>query len=71
MITGDHALTAGAIATQLGLGASGVITGAELDATVDEALPDLVGTTDVFARASPEHKLKLVGRSSAAVRSRR
>ena len=60
MITGDHALTAGAIASQLGLGASGVITGAELDATPDEALPDLVAKTHVFARTTPEDKLRLV-----------
>ncbi|HEY6531991.1 MAG TPA: cation-transporting P-type ATPase, partial [Acidimicrobiales bacterium] len=58
MITGDHTITARAIADQLGLG-PGVITGTELsrmtDAEVIEALPEL----HVFGRVAPEDKLRL------------
>jgi calcium-translocating P-type ATPase len=61
MITGDHALTASAIARQLGLrNSSRVITGVELDALDEVALTALVQEVDVFARTSPEHKLRLV-----------
>lgn len=61
MITGDHAATAAAIAAQLGLAARPVVaTGADVDATADAALPALAARTDVFARTSPEHKLRVV-----------
>ncbi len=61
MITGDHALTAGAIARELGLQRPDeVLTGRELEDLDDEALRDRARHTDVFARASPEHKLRLV-----------
>ena len=61
MITGDHAATAAAIAGQLGLAARPVVaTGAEVEATPDHALPALAARTDVFARTSPEHKLRVV-----------
>jgi magnesium-transporting ATPase (P-type) len=61
MITGDHAVTAGAIARQLGLArVEQVATGRELDALDDAALRRRVQETDVFARTSPEHKLRLV-----------
>jgi magnesium-transporting ATPase (P-type) len=60
MITGDHADTANAIAVQLGIGDGRVLTGGELDALDDEALRRVVREVDVFARASPEHKLRLV-----------
>ncbi len=61
MITGDHAATAVAIACQLGLGdAPEVVTGAELDAMADDALPRLTERVTVFARTSPEHKLRIV-----------
>ena len=62
MITGDHALTAGAIAQQIGLaGAEArVLTGKELAALSDEQLIDAAETTAVFARVSPEQKLRLV-----------
>jgi len=60
MITGDHADTARAIAAQLGIGNGLALTGAELDALDDEALRQAVREVDVFARASPEHKLRLV-----------
>ena len=70
MITGDHGVTASAIAAQLGMGtASGpagadaaltAITGPEIEAMSDAALQEAVRTTRVFARASPEHKIRLV-----------
>ena len=61
MITGDHAATAAAIARQLGMDrADAVATGADLDQSDDIALEALAGPTTVFARTSPEHKLRLV-----------
>ncbi|MGC8120407.1 cation-translocating P-type ATPase [Marinobacter sp. VGCF2001] len=61
MITGDHALTAGAIARKLGLrNTDRVLTGKELDELDEARLRDLAGEVDVFARTSPEHKLRLV-----------
>ena len=61
MITGDHADTAGAIARQLNLADNPqVMTGAELDGLSDDALRDIAETVSVFARTSPEHKLRLV-----------
>jgi magnesium-transporting ATPase (P-type) len=61
MITGDHAGTAAAIARQIGLRNPGsVLTGADLEAMNDAVLAAAVRDTDVFARTSPEHKLRLV-----------
>ncbi len=61
MITGDHAATACAIGAQLGLGDSvRALSGTELEGMTDEALRGAVKETDIFARASPEHKLRLV-----------
>ncbi len=61
MITGDHALTAAGIARQLRLeNVDEVITGHELDVLPDEELARRVGGVDVFARTTPEHKLRLV-----------
>jgi magnesium-transporting ATPase (P-type) len=61
MITGDHALTARAIAGQLGIGdGAPAVSGPELDGLDDAAFDRVVASTDVFARASPEHKLKLL-----------
>ncbi len=60
MITGDHADTARAIAAQIGIGNGHVLTGSELDALDDAALRRTVRDVDVYARASPEHKLRLV-----------
>ena len=61
MITGDHAGTAAAIGAQVGLeNPSAVLTGADLDAMDEAALAAAVERTDVFARTSPEHKLRLV-----------
>lgn len=61
MITGDHADTAKAIGAQLNIGVGKpALTGAEVALLNDEALERVVGEVDVFARASPEHKLRLV-----------
>jgi magnesium-transporting ATPase (P-type) len=61
MITGDHALTAHAIARQLGLGDDPrVAAGHELDGLDEAALRVLARDVTVFARTTPEHKLKLV-----------
>jgi len=62
MITGDHAATALAIGRQLGIAGAGdrAMTGRELDACEDRDLERLVGEVPVFARVSPEHKLRLV-----------
>ena len=61
MITGDHGATALAIAAQIGLHNTGsVLTGADIEGMSDGELADAVVETDVFARTSPEHKLRLV-----------
>ena len=61
MITGDHAGTAAAIGKQLGLWhGDNVLTGAELDKLDDAALESIINNTGIFARTSPEHKLRLV-----------
>ncbi|WP_150526699.1 cation-transporting P-type ATPase [Roseibium sediminis] len=61
MITGDHAVTAAAIGRQVGLAnCETVLTGAELDVLSDADLASVVRETDIFARTSPEHKLRLV-----------
>ena len=64
MITGDHPVTAKAIATELGLSESGrfegVLTGAEMDALDEQALGAKIGSTAVYARVAPEHKLRIV-----------
>jgi magnesium-transporting ATPase (P-type) len=61
MITGDHKITAAAIAKMLGIGdGKTAVAGTEIEAMNDAALEDCVRDVDVFARASPEHKLRLV-----------
>lgn len=61
MITGDHAGTAQAIGKQLGLKrADKVLTGRDLEAMDDAEMKKQVVEVDVFARTSPEHKLRLV-----------
>jgi Ca2+-transporting ATPase len=61
MITGDHALTAQAISQQLGIADHGhVVGGAELDRLSAEELEAKAQTIDIYARVSPEHKLKIV-----------
>jgi P-type Ca2+ transporter type 2C len=62
MITGDFPNTARAIAESIGLLRPGkkVMTGAELDALDDKQLKSVIEDTDVFARVSPEHKMRIV-----------
>jgi len=61
MITGDHRITAAAIAGMLGIGdGKTVITGGEIEDMDTATLQERVRDVDVFARASPEHKLRLV-----------
>ncbi|HEU5283023.1 MAG TPA: cation-transporting P-type ATPase [Burkholderiales bacterium] len=61
MITGDHAATAYAVGRRLGLAGDGpAISGPELEALGEDQLRDVVRMSDVFARVSPEHKLRLV-----------
>jgi Ca2+-transporting ATPase len=62
MITGDYPRTAQAIAESIGLMEPGhhVITGAELNQMSDEELEEQIQHTDVFARVSPEHKVRIV-----------
>ncbi|WP_084162415.1 HAD-IC family P-type ATPase [Methylocaldum szegediense] len=67
MITGDHVDTARAIGAQLGIGRNRpALTGAEIESMDDAQLRDAVLDVDVFARASPEHKLRLVQALQAA-----
>lgn len=62
MITGDHVVTASAIAKELGilLDTDKAITGAELDAMSDEELDNQVENIAVYARVSPENKIRIV-----------
>jgi magnesium-transporting ATPase (P-type) len=62
MITGDHAATAGAIAAKLGLINNGqrVVTGPELAAMSDDELKENVRDISVYARVSPEDKIRIV-----------
>jgi Ca2+-transporting ATPase len=62
MITGDYPNTARAIAESIGMLKQGrrVMTGAQLDATNDEELKNVIENTAVFARVSPEHKMRIV-----------
>ncbi len=61
MITGDYAVTAGAIAASLGIAdPHRVATGKDIDATSEPALRRLAAETNVFARTTPEHKLRLI-----------
>ena len=62
MITGDHVVTASAIAKELGILEDGdkAITGAELDAMTEEQLDNEVEHISVYARVSPENKIRIV-----------
>ena len=62
MITGDHVVTASAIAKELGILKSGdmAITGAQLDAMTDSELDRQVENISVYARVSPENKIRIV-----------
>jgi len=62
MITGDHQLTAQAIAIDLGIAQAGdrVLTGKELQLLSDQELEEQVDLVSIYARVSPEHKLRIV-----------
>lgn len=62
MITGDHQLTAQAIAVDLGIAQAGdrVLTGKELQLLSDQELEEQVDLVSIYARVSPEHKLRIV-----------
>jgi P-type Ca2+ transporter type 2C len=60
MVTGDHPATATAIAREVGINAERVLTGEELDRLDDTALSQTVRDVSVFARATPQHKWRLV-----------
>ncbi len=61
MITGDHGTTAAAIGRQIGLqNPDKVLSGIDLDRMDDQQLKETVVDCDIFARTSPEHKLRLV-----------
>ncbi len=60
MITGDHPATALAIAHEVGIPPSRVLTGYDVEMLTPEALSEAVSSTNVFARVAPEHKLRLV-----------
>lgn len=62
MITGDHKITATAIARQIGIFEDGdiAVTGSELDAMTDDELNDVISKISVYARVSPENKIRIV-----------
>ena len=67
MITGDHAVTARTIGKTLGIGdGTEALSGQEVETISDADLPARAGQIDIFARATPEHKLRLVTALQAA-----
>jgi Ca2+-transporting ATPase len=60
MVTGDHPATASAVATAVGIPSGRVLTGREVQAMSDSELQNAVGQANVFARVTPEEKLRLV-----------
>jgi Ca2+-transporting ATPase len=60
ILTGDHAMTAKAIAEEIGLTAGNIMTGEELEKLTPDELCEKVKTTNIFARVDPSHKLKIV-----------
>lgn len=68
MITGDHKITAAAVAREIGILHDGTeaVEGAVIDKMSDEELQHFVPKVSVYARVSPEHKSELFGRGSIA-----
>ena len=60
MITGDHRVTASAIGRELGIETDRTVEGREISEMSEEQLRECVKTTNIFARVSPEHKVRLV-----------
>jgi Ca2+-transporting ATPase len=60
MLTGDHAQTAKAIATQVGINDGNLLTGEQISSMDDNQLKEMLKTTSIFARITPEHKLRIV-----------
>jgi Ca2+-transporting ATPase len=62
MLTGDHRLTAQAIAAELGfaIDREAIMEGAALETTTDQLLMDRISRVEVFARVSPEHKMRII-----------
>ncbi len=60
LITGDHPGTARAVAREVGLDAEHALVGSEVDELADDALLDALRRVQVFARVTPQHKLRLV-----------
>jgi len=62
MITGDHPMTARAIAKQIGIPANeeNIVTGIQLDSMTEDQLATIIQNITVFARVTPDHKLKIV-----------
>ena len=62
MVTGDHSITAAAVARQIGIGMEKeeVLEGRQIEAMTDEELYEKVQTTSVYARVAPVHKLRIV-----------
>jgi Ca2+-transporting ATPase len=60
MISGDHPRTALAVGREVGLAAGTVLTGSELDELSDEALAAAVAECSIYARATPQHKVRIL-----------
>jgi Ca2+-transporting ATPase len=60
MVTGDNPMTAGAVARELDLASGEIMTGVELDRVTDAVLRERVEGVGIYARVSPEHKLRIV-----------
>ncbi|MFT4890560.1 MAG: Ca2+-transporting ATPase [Halobacteriales archaeon] len=60
MITGDNLKTAKAIGAEIGFDPEGAMTGADVDELTDEELADAVADVEIFARVSPDHKVRIL-----------
>lgn len=65
MITGDHPLTAKAVAEELGISNGKILTGEDLNSLSDEEFNEMVEEVAVYARVSPSHKLRIVNALNA------